>query len=350
MKPTMRDVAKLAGVSAMAVSSVLHGTGKNVRVSDETAKKIREAAHDLKYTPNSFARNLRSGKTHTVGVVFQHFQKLSENNPYYPQLLNGVMAALFPAEFTLALCPKLVRDGDIGAMLDGRFDGVLWARPDFTEANVETLRTGSVPLVMMHAPPGSAEGISTFCADNDLAMDLVVRHFAELGHQNCCFIVDQLNQHTSEGPYRNTAFKNASTKYGTTATHFVWDETTASLKEFRLQNPHITAIACFSDTLAGKLLISCNELDIAVPKDVSVVGFDSSSFCNSTTPRLTSIHQPVEKIAFEATSHLLSLIDDGWSASTKLPDSSTIYACGLDIRESTCPPSNPTLTSEKNTQ
>jgi len=336
----MRDVAKAAGVSAMAVSSVLHGTGRNVRVSEETAEKIRRAANDLKYMPNSFARNLRSGKTSTVGVVFQHLERFSEFNPYYPQLLNGIMAALFPADYTLALCPKLVRDGDIGAMLDGRFDGVLWARPDFTEANVETLRDGRVPLVMLHAPPGSADGIATFCADNESAYRSVVKHLVDLGHSHCTFIIEELNEHTAEGRNRAESFLQAIQENGIHGELFTWDETARSLEKYRQDHRNITAFVCFSDTLAGHLLAVCGNLGINVPRDISVIGFDSSSFCERTTPRLTSVFQPVEKIAFEATTRLLQLIDAGASAeSADLANTANIYQCGLDVRDSTCPPS-----------
>lgn len=334
----MRDVARAAGVSSTAVSSALHGTGTNVRISEETAEKIRQAARELNYSPNNVAKIFRRGRTGTVGVVFQHFNRLSESNPYYPQLLNGVMAALFPAEYTLALCPKLVRDGDIGAMLDGRFDGVLWARPDFTEANVATLRNARTPMVMLHAPPGSAEGVPTFCCDNEGAMRLAVDHLAQIGHRNLTFLLDDVNEHTAEGRARTSAFRQAVERAGLTSGVFVWDEKVRSLEEFRMRNPDCTAIVCFSDTLAGELLNNCRQTGINVPRDISVVGFDSSTFCDQTVPRLTSVHQQVEKMAFEATTLLLSLIE-GKTSRDSLSRSSSLYACSLDVRDSTCPPS-----------
>jgi LacI family transcriptional regulator len=340
MKPTIRDVAKAAGVSAMAVSYVLHGTGRNVRVSEETSEKIRRTASELKYAPNIMARTFRSGKTKMVGVVFQHLDRLTDDNPYYPQLLNGIMAALFPAGYTLALCPKLVQHGDMAAMLDGRFDGVLWARPDFTEANVESLRDATVPLVMLHAPAGSADGISAFCADNDSALKLVVDHLYELGHRNCTFVIDEVNEHTAEGRARSLAFLGAIQANGMSGEVWAWDERSQSLSDYHHANRERTALVCFSDTLAGRILTTLHNFGISVPRELSVVGFDSSTFCDRTTPRLTSVYQPVEKIAFEATSHLLSLIAAADSGELGLKHSSTLYACGLDVRESTCPPSS----------
>lgn len=321
----------------MAVSKVLHGTGRNVRVSDETSELIRKVAREMRYQPNHLARSFRNRRTNTIGVVFQHFDRLSEENPYYPQLLNGVMATLFPADYTLALCPKLVQRSEEGAISDGRFDGVLWCRPDFTEASVEGLRHSSIPVVMMHAPPGSAPGVPTFCADNDGALRLVIDHLTGLGHRYIGFVIDPVNEHTAEGRARGGAFMKACDAAGVEGEVLVWDYDASELEDYRTSHPPHTALVAFSDTLAGRLLAVCQRLGIRVPHELSIVGFDSSSFCETTTPRLTSVFQPVERIAREATAHLLALISG--EASTAEPISS-IYDCGLDIRDSTSRPAS----------
>jgi LacI family transcriptional regulator len=339
MKTTMRDVAEAAGVSAMAVSAVLHGTGRNVKVSETKAALIRKVALELRYQPNHLARSLRNRRTNTVGVVFQHFDRFSDENPYYPQLLNGIIAALFPAGYTLALCPHLVQRSGEGAISDGRFDGVLWCRPDFTEQSVEGLRNSSIPVVMMHAPPGSAPGVPTFCADNDGALRLPVQHLAELGHRRIGFVLDHLNEPTAEGRARSAAFLRAIREAGLNGEVLVWDQQALQLQEYRLgMGPH-TALIAYSDFLAGRLLAACRRFEIRVPHELSIIGFDSSSFCETTTPKLTSIFQPVERIAHEATTHLLSLIQSERDGPVgELSPFSSIYDCGLDIRESTAPP------------
>lgn len=335
----MRQVAEAAGVSAMAVSYVLHGTGKNVRVSKETAEKIRRVAAELRYQPNNVARSLRNRQTHMIGVVFQHFSRLSDANPYYPQLLNGVMSALFPQKYTLALCPELAMGTAEEAIFDGRFDGILWARPDFNEASIEKFRHASTPLVLMHAPPGTAEGVPTFCADNEGALRLVTRHLRDLKHENICFVVDELSEPTAEGKARISAFLSAVEEEGIWGEVFVWDENPRTFKEYLQAHPRITAMACFSDTIAGTVLQTCKVLDIQVPWDLSVIGFDSSSFCERTHPRLTSVHQPVELIAFEAVTHLLSMVRDRANGIELEPGVPTTYKCGLDLRDSTTTPS-----------
>jgi DNA-binding LacI/PurR family transcriptional regulator len=100
--------------------------------------------------------------------------------------------------------------------------------------------------------------------------------------------------------------------------------------------PH-SALVCFSDELAVCVLESCRQLGVLVPGQISVIGFDSSHICETTRPRLTSINQPVERIAFEATTHLLALIRNAEEGEETLSAKSTLYDCQLDVRDSTGP-------------
>lgn len=338
MRTTLRDVAEAAGVSAMSVSAVLNGTGRNVKVSPEKAELIRRIAIELRYQPNQMARSLRNKRTGMVSVVFQHLDRLGEGNPYYPQLLNGVMAALFPAEYTLALCPRLMQRGNEGSISDGRFDGVLWCRPDFTEASLEVIQNSSVPVVMVHAPPGTVPGVPTFCADNEGAMRIVIKHLATLGHRLVAYVIDPISEHTVEGRVRRDAFLSAAFAVGIAPDVMVWDDQCLEIANYTGPNAPHTAIVCFSDTMAGQILTACKQFGVSVPRDLSVVGFDSSQFCEGTKPRLTSVNQPVERMAFAATSHLLTLIRETSEGSAPSPTVSSIYDCGLDIRESTAAP------------
>lgn len=341
MKTTLRDVAEKAGVSAMAVSAVLHGTGRNVKISEEKAEIIRRVAQELRYQPNHVARSLRYRRTNSVGIVLQHFDRFSSRNPYFPTLFNGIMAALFPADYTFALCPRLVQKSERGAIFDGRFDGVLWCRPDFTEESLNELRRSSTPVVMLHAPPGSAPGVPTFCADNLGAMRQVVQHLTGLGHRRIGFVIDPLDHKTMEGQDRSLAFERAMKEVGLEGEVLIWQLDAPELSAYATADRPHTALATYSDFVAGQILKAATKFGIQVPEDLSVVGFDSTEFCEFTIPRLTSVNQPVEKIAFEATKHLLALIQASDATNpVTLPDTS-VYACGFDIRESTAAPFRP---------
>jgi DNA-binding LacI/PurR family transcriptional regulator len=326
----------------MAVSAVLNGAGnRKVTVTAEKAERIREASRELKYQPNHKARMFRQGRTGQVAVVFQNFGRFNASSPYRGEVLNGVMEALFPLDYTLSLCPKLMRAGDAAFVSDGRFDGILWCRPDLTEVSTTALQEASVPVVMMHAPPGTVLGVPTFCADNEGAMRRVVSHLVGLGHEHLAFVIDPVSEHSVEGQARAEALKSAARRAGLPEPEvIVLAQDHSLLARYRERGAPHSALVCYSDELAGFVLASCDRLDVSVPGDVSVIGFDSSPLCESVRPRLTSVNQPVERMAFEATTHLLNLIravDDG---TPSLAATSTLYDCGLDVRDSTSSPRN----------
>jgi LacI family transcriptional regulator len=323
----------------MAVSAVLNGAGnRKVTVTPEKAERIRQAARELRYQPNHIARTFRSGRTNQVAVVFQNFGHFRSHSSYRGDVMNGVMDALFPHGYTLSLCPKLMSEDDTTFVSDGRFDGVLWCRPDLSEASTVALQEAAVPIVMMHAPPGTVLGVPTFCADNDGAMRRVVTHLVSLGHERIAFVIDPVSEHSVEGQARGEALKSAARRAGLPdAEVLVLDRDHSVLARYAPPDAPHTALVCFSDELAGFVLKSCEQFGVDVPGHISVVGFDSSPLCETTRPRLTSVNQPVERMAFEATTHLLSLIratEDGSSASAA---TSTLYDCALDVRESTGP-------------
>ncbi len=341
MRPTIRDVAERAGVSAMAVSVVLNGTTQKISVSKEKAELIRKAAQELNYRPNSLARSLRNNRTGQVAVVFQNFHHFIPESAYRAQVMNGVMDALFPKDFTLCLCPRLIRDGDPDYLNDGRFDGVLWCRPDLSDEATVSLQNTTVPVVLMHAPPGTVLGVPTFCADNEGAMRRVVNHLLSLGHEKIAYVIDPVSETSVEGVVRGEALRAAARSVGMPEPDtLVLDVDHSVLKRYRGADAPHSALVCFSDELATFVLESCEALGVSVPGDISVVGFDSTYLCERTRPRLTSVRQPVEQIAREATSHLISLIE-ARTLDQELPSSkSTLYDCVLDVRESTGPPKN----------
>jgi LacI family transcriptional regulator len=338
MRSTLRDVAQAAGVSVMSACAVLTGGGRNVKVSEDKAKLIREKAAELQYEPNLMGRGLRTRKTDTIGVVFQHLTSFGEEPYYYQQLLDGIMAALFPHGYTLALSPMLIQGDGPVQISNGRFDGILWCCPDLIETSVESTKSLRMPVVMVHAPQDVAVGLPTFAADNERAMDRIVKHLVGLGHESIGFVVKPHVARTVEGKARMAAFLKAGERLAVKVDVLEWEYDVKQLAKYASNAPPHTALTAYNDVHAGHILSRAAELDIRVPDDLSIVGFDSSSFCERTQPRLTSVHQPIERIAREATECLLRLINAGRDSIPDLQQFSTLYDCQLDIRDSTAAP------------
>jgi LacI family transcriptional regulator len=339
MSATIRDVAEAAGVSAMAVSKVLHGTGSTVRVSADTAANIRRVAAELRYQPNRLARSFRQQKTNTIGLVFSHFGRIGEADGYFAALLNGAMTATFQSEYSLTICPKLAMSSTNGQLNDGRFDGLLWCKPDYTKESAESIGLSKMPIVMMHAPAGEGPEVPRFCCDNELGLKLAVDHLVQLGHRSIGFLYDHFNHTTAEGRVRTAAFHAAKAEHGLPSSDedlLFWSQECDELVDFLANPKRPTAIIVFSELHAVYVLRKAEQLGISVPGDLSVIGFDSTAFCESTRPRLTAISQPIEQMAYDATTKLISYIEAEQAGSK-----SFIYPCGLDVRESTGRPSLP---------
>ncbi|MDR3688303.1 MAG: LacI family DNA-binding transcriptional regulator [Fimbriimonas sp.] len=339
MSTTLRDVANAAGVSVMSACAVLTGGGRNVKVSEEKAKLIREKAQELRYEPNLAGRSLRTRKTDTIGVVFQHLTTFGEEPYYYQQLLDGIMAALFPRGYTLALSPQLIKGEGTIQVSNGRFDGVLWCCPDLVETSIESAKSLRLPVVMIHAPKEVTAGLPTFAADNERAMERIVNHLVGLGHERIGFVVKPHVARTSEGKARINGFLKAAESLHVKGEVLLWEYAVEELSNYVPDAAPHTALAAYNDVHAGHILSRAKDLAIRVPEDLSVVGFDSSNFCERTQPRLTSVHQPIERMAREATECLLRLIDAGRENLSETRLDTKLYDCQLDIRESTAAPS-----------
>lgn len=359
MGSTIRDVARVAGVSAKSASAVLKGNGQSVALKPEKVERIRQAARELRYRVDDpglddprldqlavdhlgtkgRAPCFHVPRSGLIAVVLQRFGRLGNEHPYHSQVLNGVVEALFPKDYTLSLCPRMISAGHPDLTGKGRFDGLLWCRPDFNLVSQEVLEGATIPVVMMHVPPGIVNGVPTFCADNLGAMRQVVEHLVGLGHRKLAFAIDPWSEMSVEGQSRANAFREASKLAGLVAPDvLVLERDPKVLARYAKASPPHTALVCFSDELAGFVLSSCERLGISVPRDLSVVGFDSSSFCETTRPRLTSINQPVERIAKSATNHLLTLIQEAKDGLPQSAITACVYVCGFDIRDSTAPP------------
>ena len=320
----------------MAVSKVLHGKGANVRVGADTAETIRRVANELRYQPNRLARSFRQQKTHTIGLVFSHFGRIGELDGYFSAFLNGVMSATFQSEYGLTICPKLVKLSANGVINDGRFDGLLWCKPDYTVQSAESIERSEIPIVMMHAPEGEGPKVPRFCCDNDQGLRLAVNHLVELGHRRIAFVIDTFNKTTEEGRARIISYQAAMMAQGyeiADSEVLPWPIDQPELALLMARHVRPTALIAFSERQAVTILKEAASLGISVPDDLSIIGFDSTTFCETIRPRLTAISQPIEQMASDATKVLISIIEAEHSSSH-----SFLYPCGLDVRESTARP------------
>jgi LacI family transcriptional regulator len=336
---TLRQVAEAAGVSVSAVSKVLHGRGTNIRVSEATADVIRAAAERLRYHPNALAQSLRMSKTQTIGLIWEHMGSIADGPLYYVHLLDGVSQTLFANHYRLTILPELPDANPVRALGDGRLDGVIWCKLPSSPAIEEDLSHTPLKVVALNAaPPQTPDLYPSISCDNVGGARLVVDHLAELGHKHILFVVDKGWETTPDAYARYQGFREGLAAHGLPFDErsvVQWSVEAPRIREWLVTNPPHTAIFGWHEGIAGSVLKGLQKEGVRVPEDVSVVGFDSTMFCESLKPRLTAVRQPVFEMASRAAQLLIDLVEG-----KPVDRRAIIYPCALDVRESTSSPAD----------
>lgn len=334
---TMREVASKAGVSPVVVSRVLHNKAKSIRVSEATAERVRQAADELGYRCNVFARNFRAQRTMTIGVLHGSGvtrPRLDHGSRYFAALVDGLVEGAFNHGYSITLCPRLLSMTPEDAMCDGRFDGLVWYSTVSSDEHREMLANCAVPLVLLHASSNEFGGRhpSVIC-DNDQGIGLAVDHLVELGHRRIAFAMD-VDPVNVEALSRLAAFGRHLQRHGIVCSEedvLKIDWSRRSIERYVTRECRHTAVIAHNEGMAADFMAYAQQIGLRVPEDLSIVGFDSTAFCNELRPAMTAIHQPLTLMGSKAIDLLIESIEDGPSLSREV-----IFPCRLDIRGSTC--------------
>lgn len=337
MSITLKDVAEAAGVSVTAVSKVLHGRGRSVRVGEDRAALIREVAERLNYRPNGLAQNLRLGRAQTVGLIFENWGSIANGPLYYVHLLDGVAQEVFRQHYRLTIVPEVDGEHLQTALGDGRLDGAIWCKlPDDPIARAEVMKS-TIPFVALNSPPPVDPGGTVYVAcDNHAGTRLVVDHLLALGHERILFVKEASESSTPDALAREAGLRDALTERGLACGPddvVVWNTDAHEFDAWVGTTDH-TAVFAWNEHIAGRILERARALGVEIPSELSVVGFDSTPYCDTTLPRLTAVRQPIREMACFAAETLLAMIRGD------LPDRLVhLFPCRLDVRDSTAAPS-----------
>jgi DNA-binding LacI/PurR family transcriptional regulator len=313
--PTRRlaDVAKKVGVSEATVSRVLNG---KPGVSGSTREAVLTALDVLGYERPT---QLRGERARLIGLVLPELQ-----NPIFPALAEVVGGALAQRGFTPVLCTRTaggLSEADyVGMLLEQQVSGVVFAGGHYAEQaapheHYRLLHNRGVPVVLFNA---AIENLDFPCASTDdmTATGQAYNHLASLGHQRIGLVVGPADHMPSRrklaafAELTRSGGGSRSGEPGAPVEHALFSLEGGQAATTRLLRHGVTGVICGSDVLALGAIRAVRRAGLAVPGDVSVVGFDDSAFMNCTDPPLTTVRQPIESMGKAAVALLVNQIEN----------------------------------------
>jgi DNA-binding LacI/PurR family transcriptional regulator len=305
-RPTIYDVARLAGVSTASVSRALNGTGQ---LAPATRAAIEAAVEQLGYRPNTIARSLVTKSTQTIAFLLPDI-----TNPFYAALVSGIQEFALAHDHTMLLCTT---EGDaereeqyLELLRAKQVDGALVDGLVLPPARIARFVEDGFPIVCLDRDI-AARSIPLVQVDNRLGGRMATEHLLELGHRTIAHVSGARSLRISED--RLAGFRDAYHAIRLEPLDLVAEgrftedggyEATKSLLDSGFE---FTAIFAANDLSAVGVLNALAEAGLRVPDDVSVVGFDDLRLAAYTTPSLTTIRQPAAEIAERATQILIDL-------------------------------------------
>jgi DNA-binding LacI/PurR family transcriptional regulator len=340
-RPTLKDVAAEAEVSIQTVSNVIHG--RFGQMSGSTQARVRDAMLKLDYTLDRRASALRSGVTRTVAFLVLDEHAAFLGDPLTSLIIAGVGDVARDRDYAMLVQgAKPSSDGQqlLTSLRDRRVDGaivLLSGSHDIRKGLVGRMAELSLPLVLMDEEPTIGD-VSTVRAEQRSGARKIAEHLIELGHRRIAFVGPRVPWAVVE--QRLAGVRDALDSAGISPDgslvqleaegyDTIARERVAALLE--LDDPP-TAVICSSDLVALGVVKALRQMNLNVPRDIAVAGFDDFSFASEVSPSLTTLSVPGFEMGTRAAELLLALI-----AEPEAPTQDVVFPTQLLVRESTSP-------------
>lgn len=308
-RPTLADVAALAGVARSTASYVINDVA-HVRVSEDTRARVLAAVEQLGYRPNAAARGLRTQRTQMFGFVGDEIAA----SAYAGETISGAQDVAWAAKHLLLIAntggDAEVQKAAIDAMLDRQVDALIVAAMSAREVEVRPLRDIGVPVVLLNCF-GDEPAFPEVVPDDERGGFDAATVLLDAGHRRVAFINGTTDMHAAR--VRERGFRAAHEERGLTLdpallAHANWwpdggYEHTHRL--LRLRDPP-TAIFCANDRMAVGAYEALKERGLRIPEDVAVLGYDDMELAQHLRPALSTIALPHYEMGQWACRRLLS--------------------------------------------
>lgn len=315
-RPTIKDIAKVLNISPSTVSRALSG---KPGASEELRKKVLETAEEMGYMKNLSAQSLKNSKSKIIGII-----AFDIRNPFFLDFLKGVEDVLFPREYKILLS-TVDENVDkertyLNWMVSQGVDGILSS--PITEKNgksnlklYQNFYKMGVPIVFYDRMFYNQEQFDYVIVDNQDAIIQALIHLKENGHENVSIFLSKKGVFTIEerlkGFLKGCELLNIKTRKEWICEDIYPHEKAFDILKNLKEKSHLpTAIIATNNNITKNIVSSSRKLNIKIPDELSLIGFDDTPENELIAPPLTTIKQPILEIGKIAATALLSRIED----------------------------------------
>ena len=309
---TIKDIALKTGVSKSTVSRVLCN---DVHVSPETREKVLSCAKALDFEPNFFAKALKTQKSKTIAFFVPNIEIM-----IYPAIIQAMEAETLKRGYTILLCDiqenKEIAKEYIRKLKSGNVDGFIFSTALFdVDENEEIREAKETGLPCLNLLRSDASDLPSVCLNNKKGSEIAVDYFVARGMRRIAYLQGQEELKLYRDRY--TGYLEALKKNGLPFDEkLVWHGfdngkfiVSRELTKVFNEGVSFDAVLCASDNLAVETIHILNQLDIKIPEDVSIIGYDNVPISELLVPRLTAIAQPFKEMGRKAVNVLVDMIE-----------------------------------------
>ena len=303
---SIKDIARMAGVSTATVSRVINQNG---RFSKETEERVRRIIQQTEYVPNMSAKGLRTSRTRVVGIIVPDI-----TNPHFSSLVLKLEINLFQRGYSCLIC-----NTNESEKLERKHIQSLAAQNVSAIVLISGTRNyselGNLPVVYVDRPSRSMDNNCIMIeSDNEEGGYLATKELLDAGCRSIVILKCLSNDANQIARY--TGFQRALAQRGLAEQENTFvnlpevstETARMAIAELLERGARFDGIMCTTDTIAAGALIALREHGLQVPRDVLLTGFDDSQFAASFGPGITSVHQDVAKMAQLAIELLMQML------------------------------------------
>jgi len=316
--PTMQDIADAAGVSQSTVSRILTGSHVAIPINPATRERVLETARRMRYRPNPLARGLRGARTMLLGVIVREI-----TDPFFAGAVDAISEEASKRGYNVVLGTAHSNTTEaiaLRAVLETRHCDAIILVGDTSDQPLllRDLHETNATVVGAWQGSSSLDGVTTVNVDNGAGIYAVVDHLVELGHTRIAFIGGRFAAGSPLGDIhqRRLALQDRlryhgldlRDEYNVEAPNNLGGGADTFVSLMGLADPP-TAVVASTDVLALGALHGACRLDMVVPADVSITGFDDLPEAEYSNPPLTTVSQPIAEMAAVAVRAAIDYVD-----------------------------------------